>query len=126
MNTHSDGPTFFPEKTGIDYRPELITQLNAPALGNSTSTAHSDPWVAADATETVGNNADAYVDLNAPDGYTPPGDFRAHISAPGLFDWAYDTSKTPKSSQDQQMGAITQLFYNVNYYHDWYYLAGFD
>ena len=137
MRTPYDGPqgnnaTPFPPGTKIaSYQPtfvpqQLITQVNAPMLSGSNSPAKNDPWLDPGATETVGNNTDAYVDLKPPDGYNPPDDFRAKITSPGLFDRTYDISKAPKSSVNQQMAAITQLFYNVNYLHDWYYLAGFD
>ena len=137
LRTPYDGPqgnstTPFPANTPINslqpgFLPQqLITQLNAPALSGSGLPAKNDPWLDPAATETVGNNADAFVNLVAPDGYQPPGDFRADVTAPGMFDRTYDTTKDPKATVDQQKAAITQLFYNVNYLHDWFYLAGFD
>ena len=137
LRTPYDGPqgngaTPFPAGTKVDgyaatFLPQqLITQVNAPSLGGSNLAAKNDPWLAPGATETVGNNVDAYADLKKPDGYSPPDDFRADVTAAGLFDRTYDTTQAPKSSAGQQKAAITQLFYNINYYHDWYYLAGFD
>ena len=137
LRTPYDGPqgngaTPFPAGLPVNgYLPafqpqQLITQVNSPALSASTSAARNDPWLPAGATETNGNNADAYVDLGGADGFTPTTDFRADVTAAGVFDRTYDTTKPPKASVNQQKAAITQLFYNVNYYHDWYYLAGFD
>ena len=83
-----------------------------------------DPWLPPSAFETVGNNVDAYVDLFPPDGLSA-GDFRATTSGGTFFDRTYDVTLDPYSSEDQQMAAITQLFYDVNFLHDWYYDAGF-
>jgi large repetitive protein len=104
--------------------PQKMTLLNAmPA----TSIAAADPWLPNGATQTLGNNVDAYVDLVAPDGFTPASaDFRATTTSPGMFDRIYDVTQTPQANQTQQMAAITQLFYVTNWLHDWYYDDGFD
>ncbi|HUT79017.1 MAG TPA: M36 family metallopeptidase, partial [Polyangia bacterium] len=65
------------------------------------------------------------IDLNEPDGLTS-GDFRASTTSPGSFDRVYDTSLAPAVDQEQQMAAVTQLFYTTNFLHDWYYDSGFD
>jgi hypothetical protein len=98
--------------------PNLVSLQNGPISTN-------DPWLPAGAIETNGNNSDAYADLVAPDGFSA-GDFRASITAPNTFDRTYDTSINPNANTTQQMAAITQLFYNVNFFHDWYYDVGFD
>jgi hypothetical protein len=85
---------------------------------------HGDPWLVPGATVTRGNNADAYADLVEPDGLDA-GDFRASVSSPSRFDWSYDTGLDPQASQAQQMAAITNLFYVVNWLHDYWYDAGF-
>lgn len=85
-----------------------------------------DPWLAPGATETHGNNVDAYVDLVAPDGLTDPGDFRGSVSAAGQFGYLYDTSLAPNANVNQQQASIAQLFFTTNFLHDWYYDAGFD
>jgi hypothetical protein len=137
LRTPYDGPqgngaTPFPAGLAVNgyvpvFQPQqLITQVNSPALSSSTLPAKNDPWLAPGATVTSGNNADAYVDLGGGDGFSAGTDFRADVTAPGLFDRIYDPSKAPKSSTNQQKAAITQLFYDINYYHDWYYVAGFD
>jgi hypothetical protein len=47
----------------------------------------ADPWLPAGATETRGNNVDAYVDHKNPNGLQlDDGDFRASVTAPGVFD----------------------------------------
>jgi len=86
----------------------------------------SDPWLAPDALETTGNNADAYVDLSSPDGFTPGVDFRADLTGPRTFDRRFDTSIEPVATVDQQKAAITNAFYTVNWLHDYWYDSGFD
>ncbi|MEA2572342.1 MAG: large repetitive protein [Acidobacteriota bacterium] len=93
----------------------------------------NDPWLAPGATETVGNNADAYMDLFNPDGYTPvaapadpaTGDFRAQITSAGQFLHTHTPDSEPKLAEPRQ-GSLQQMFYNVNFLHDWYYDAGFN
>ena len=84
-----------------------------------------DPWLAPDATETVGNNVDAYTDLAPPDGRAL-NDRRGAVTAPGTFDRSYDLRLGPTANADQSMAAATQLFYVTNWLHDWFYDAGFD
>ncbi|MDY7227082.1 myxosortase-dependent M36 family metallopeptidase [Hyalangium rubrum] len=98
--------------------PELVTLQNAPFSRN-------DPWLPAGATETVGNNVDAYVDISGADG-KDASDFRATVTAPGGFDRVYDVTQQPGVTQDQRMAALTQLFYVNNFLHDWFYDAGFN
>jgi hypothetical protein len=96
----------------------LVTLANGPI-----STA--DPWLAAGATQTTGNNAEAYADLVAPDGFSN-GDVRATTTAPTTFDHRFDLQSQPEASTAQRMAAVTQLFYDVNYLHDWFYDSGFN
>jgi large repetitive protein len=85
----------------------------------------NDPWLPAAARETIGNNVDAYLDLTPPDGFTLGTDFRGQASSPGEFDTASDPALDAASSTDQQTAGVTQVFYDVNWFHDWYYAAGF-
>ncbi|HTH06342.1 MAG TPA: M36 family metallopeptidase, partial [Ilumatobacteraceae bacterium] len=121
----ADGPTedATPHPTGVpdgsypDYvGPSVVTVDSLSATG--------DPWLAADATTTSGNNVDAYADLSAPNGLGS-GDFRATASGT-TFDHSYDTTKGPLIDTDQQMASITSLFYIINWLHDFWYDAGFD
>ena len=113
------------------------SQFAAPSDVNLTNFPFSrnDPWLPPGATETVGNNVDAYVDLLAPDGFGTPtttapsdpvtADFRAQITAPGQFLHSQIPDGNGMLAEGRQ-GAIQQLFYNLNFLHDWYYDAGFD
>ena len=108
--------------------PSDVTLANFPFSKN-------DPWLPPGATETVGNNADAFLNLYDPDGYgdpttttpadPPTGDFRAQITAPGQFLHTQIPDGNTGLAEGRQ-GALQQLFYDVNFLHDWYYDAGFD
>lgn len=84
-----------------------------------------DPWLPVGATETLGNNVDAYTDVNAPNGFSA-GDLRAQTTSPGAFARVYDVNQGPLASPSQQMAAVTQLFYVTNWLHDYFYDSGFD
>ncbi len=123
-----DGPqgvTGTPHPTGLPdgYQPPLVLPRLVTLQNGPIST--NDPWLAAGATETRGNNADAYADIASPDGFGT-GDIRAATTAAGKFDRTYDTAQTPKATADQSAAAVTQLFYNVNFLHDWFYDVGFN
>ncbi|WNG41521.1 aldo/keto reductase [Archangium violaceum] len=127
--TPLDGPAgsvATPHPTGIpntfDAPPlvpsSLITLQNAPFSRN-------DPWLANGATETRGNNVDAYADLTRPGGFSD-GDLRASVTAPGVFDRTMDFSIQTYANPQQTQAAVTQLFYVNNWLHDWFYDVGFD
>ncbi len=97
---------------------------------NKNANGTFDPWLPTGATETKGNNVDAYSDRNSdPNG---PGDgfdgadSRADVTGPQTFDRAYDPTRAPNSSPDQVKAAITQIFYVTNWMHDFWYDSGFD
>ncbi|MBL0275067.1 MAG: M36 family metallopeptidase [Anaeromyxobacter sp.] len=130
-----DGPQGLagtPHPTGLldGYQPPLAAQRLVTL--QSLPFSRNDPWLPAGAVETSGNNADAYADLSAPDGFTSlvessaSLDQRAAVTAPGAFDHAYDLAQDPLASASQIQAAVTQLFYDVNALHDWFYDAGFD
>jgi hypothetical protein len=92
----------------------------------SASFSKADPWLAAAATETTGNNAEAYVDANSPDGFTAFRDLRGATTAAGTFNYTYDFAAQPNANNTQRSASITQLFYTVNWLHDIFYDSGFD
>src|SRR4029077_10771312 len=79
------------------FQPNLITLANGPI-------SPADPWLPQDATQTVGNNADAYLDLNPPDGLTA-GDFRAAVAPSRTFGGTYDVTAGPDATRAQQEAA---------------------
>ncbi|MBS1152842.1 MAG: Peptidase, (Fungalysin) family, partial [Myxococcaceae bacterium] len=118
-NAPSPHPTGTPNQYNPPFvAPSLLTVQNGPISTN-------DPWLPSGATATTGNNATAYADIASPNGFSA-GDLRATLTGPLAFDRIYDTAQSPSASSDQRMAAITQLFYNVNFFHDWYYDKGFD
>ncbi|HJL14419.1 MAG TPA: M36 family metallopeptidase [Sandaracinaceae bacterium LLY-WYZ-13_1] len=106
--------------------PALVSQTVIRVEGLNTNPAGAaDPWLPAGATETRGNNVDAYADLAAPDGFSS-GDLRAGTTAPGVFDHAYDPALAPDANDAQRQAVITHLFYVNNWLHDVFYDLGFD
>ena len=99
-------------------RPQSVTLSN---IGFS----QNDPWLPAGATETKGNNVDAFVDLFSPEGVST-GDFRAATTGLDEFDYTYDPLINPDANTNQQMAAIVNAFYVTNFLHDWFYDVGFD
>jgi large repetitive protein len=111
--------------------PSLVALENA---GLSTN----DPWLPAGATVTTGNNAEAYADLNdflsqgvhVDDGFnlsTDGGvdDVRGVRTAPGVFGDTFDPALGPSGATQRNAG-LAQLFYTVNWLHDWFYDKGFN
>ncbi|MCG8433075.1 MAG: M36 family metallopeptidase [Gammaproteobacteria bacterium] len=111
-----------------------------------------DPWLPVGATETAGNNVDAFFNSLVRDGvnnwdlaYGPQfqavdGDFRAQLTSPNTFDYAYDVANAPHDffqkyanadvlpdSSDAQLNAkVVHAFYLANWLHDLFYNHGFD
>ncbi|MGE3629981.1 MAG: M36 family metallopeptidase, partial [Sandaracinaceae bacterium] len=92
---------------------------------NTNPTGLPDPWLPAGASDTRGNNVDAYADLGSPDGFSS-GDLRASTTAPGAFEHMYDPLTAPDANGGQRQAAITQLFFTTNWLHDYFYDQGFD
>lgn len=104
--------------------PNLVSLVNA--ITNPASVAAGDPWLDDTATETVGNNANAYANLTGSDALNPPGDYRADLTSAFAFDRVYDTAQDPQTAPEQIKASVTQLFYMNNFLHDWYYDDGFN
>ena len=119
----SPHPTGVPDGTTSPFLPSNLVTMGG---FNHPPSGVPDPWLAADALETNGNNADAYVDFSAPDGLTPGVDFRANVTSPRSFDRTYNTALGPTATVDQSKAAITNAFYTVNWLHDYWYDSGFD
>lgn len=126
----ADGPMedFTPYPTDVPGEgPQKVAEPALIAMEgfNTNPDGLADPWLPPGATETRGNNIDAYVDHNSPDGLDDS-EFRATVTAPGIFDRVYDVLAEPLVSQAQSMAAITQLFYVTNWLHDDWYDSGFN
>lgn len=107
------------------------TQTITPVLSNliklnSGPISTSDPWLPNNATQTIGNNVEAYADLQAPDGFSL-GDLYGQVSAPLQFNYRYQFALPSSLKYPKQIhAAITQAFYTTNFVHDWLYDHGFD
>lgn len=84
----------------------------------------SDPWLASGATVTTGNNVEAYADVTSGDGFNS-GDVRADVTAPGVFDRTYDPVQNSDANSDQIKAEVTNMFYIINWLHDYWYDSGF-
>lgn len=126
--TPLDGPQadYTPHPTGTPdgKRPAFIPPQRVSMEGFN---GKGDVWLPSGATESRGNNVDAYADLSAPDGFTPGSDLRA-ATVPGSrrFDHVYDTNLGPLARAEQTQAAVTQLFYTTNWLHDDFYVSGFN
>ena len=87
--------------------------------------AAGDPWLPPDATETIGNNVDAYADLTIPDGFND-GDVRGLTSAMDVFGQLYVPTLGPQDNAEQTLASAQHLFYVNNFLHDAFYEHGFD
>jgi MYXO-CTERM domain-containing protein len=126
----SDGPMadFTPHPTGNpdnSYPPFVAPVLVSMDGFNKNPSNTFDPWLPKGATETKGNNVDAYTDDGAPDGFSA-NDLRADVTGANAFDRVYDTSAGPQASANQKKAAVTQIFYVTNWLHDWWYDSGFN
>ena len=121
----ADGPLadYTPNPLGMpsSFYPAPVASNLIAIVGNNHL---GDPWLPPSSTETVGNSIDAYTDFNAPDGLSA-GDFRGSASSPGVFDHTYNFGAEPLSSTEQQQAAITELFFTMNWLHDFWYDNGF-
>ncbi|MDC0723594.1 M36 family metallopeptidase [Nannocystis bainbridge] len=122
-----DGPLadFNPHPTGVPgvvpdgYSDAALVMVEGL---NTNPEGVPDPWLPANATQTVGNNVDAYTDSLDPD--PVENRFRATVTDPGVFDRTYDFTQAATASEDQLMAALTHAFYVTNWQHDWWYDSG--
>jgi hypothetical protein len=121
-------PTGTPDNSDPAFIPPSLVAIEG---FNHNPAGVDDPWLLPGTTQTLGNNADAYSDFVAPDGYSN-GDLRAvttstnSTTGSGTFDYTYDTLLAPQASNTQIMAATVQTFYVVNWLHDWFYDSGFN
>ncbi len=125
-----DGPQadYTPHPTGVSDNSDpafIAPNLVAMEGFNVNRNGVADPWLPAGASETVGNNVDAYTDVVGQNGYSN-GDLRATVTGGLSFDRVYDVDQEPLATPAQQMASVTQLFYVTNWLHDYWYGSGFD
>ena len=117
-NNGSPHPTGQPDGFQADFGvQDLLTIRHAGIVTQ-------DPWLPAGATETRGNNVDAYIDASAPDGFTEDSqDMRAKINGNNEFNYVFDPTKDANADETQKQAAVVNLFYTINYLHDVFYLS---
>lgn len=134
-----NGYTPFPSTNPTD----TIVRMPTPAMPNLVTLVagpianpDANPWLANDATETLGNNVDACLDLNdtfvdgiisTPLNTCDPllGDERGTPSSDHTFDYVATPDADP-STAAARGGAVVSLFYLNNFLHDWWYDHGFN
>jgi hypothetical protein len=121
-----DGPlqSFAPHPTGTPdgSEPSLIaSNLVVMEAFNSTL----DKWLPDNATTTSGNNAETFADLDDNRVFTP-GDVRPEIQ-PGsrILSYNYDHTRGPIDTATNSRAAAVNVFFLVNWMHDWWYDSGF-
>ncbi len=86
-------------------------------------------WMTDGANVTTGNNVDAGLDIDGSNGIDPSG--RAIGSPNRVFDFSYNPAPgipdpgDPPTGTDYRNGAVTNIFYGTNRYHDALYALGF-
>ena len=129
-----DGPMgtlFDPHPSGTNDGTQFSGAVPQVDMTIASSVYSSDPWLPTNATVTTGNNVDAFVDLSSPDLFTPNSlDLRADLIPPvppgSTPSFARDYDPLTPNAVNQQKAAVLQMFYNVNFFHDWYYVSGFN
>lgn len=124
-------PKLVPLPDGAQHSFVPMQDVQLPNFGFS----NNDPWLAPGATETNGNNVDAFVNLFSPDGLGNPittapvdpvnGDHRAQITGTDEFLHTHQPD-VDGYSVSARSASTTQLFYNINFLHDWFYDSGFN
>jgi hypothetical protein len=111
--------------------PNLVTLDSAPFSRN-------DPWLVGTANRTQGNNVEAFTNMLSPDGFGTPGtdecnvalpvdgDLHACVTSPTRFDHTYNHGLRRTRTARRSPLPSRNLFYTVNYLHDWFYDAGFN
>lgn len=123
-----DGPqgsaaTPHPTGTTDGFNPGTVPQTLVTLVHAGLSTG--DRWLPAMASDTRGNNVSAYADIARSNGYTAGSDVLPTTTDVEVFDYPYDFALSP-SVTSQRAAAVVQLFYDNNFFHDWFYDLGFD
>jgi len=113
----SPGPT---APNGFQYPEELQQYVTVPAA--SIAAWSPNGWIDDGVNETLGNNVDAHLDLDADDVADQP---RPMGTPARNFDFPIDLTLGP-ADRMYQSAAVAQIFYLSNRFHDRMYALGFD
>ena len=130
-----DRNTPFDSPWGTDYSPftseavaedpyDSFIEQNNPVVWNGP-TQRNEPWIEEGVTTTDGNNVVAYLDLGGGRGFQDETDIMGKMTGNNEFIYPYDSSLPPQAEVNQQ-AAVVNLFYVINYLHDWFKDFGFD
>ncbi len=114
---------------GQGLQPPGISRTSVTLIGNETpNTFNNLGWITDGVNVTTGNNVNAGVDLASPNGIdtNPPGQA---TGTNRVFDFSYSPApggNDQPSTANSRNGAVTNLFYWTNVYHDRLYLLGFN
>ncbi|MFL6528232.1 MAG: M36 family metallopeptidase, partial [Chthoniobacterales bacterium] len=112
---------------GMNFQAAAISRTSVTLIGNEPpNTFNSLGWITDGGNVTTGNNVNAGVDLVSPNGIDTGG--QATGSPTRVFDFAYNPAPggtDSPSTTGSRNGAVTNLFYWSNVYHDRLYLLGF-
>ena len=120
-----DGPlqSFAPHPTGVPDGSEpgrvpsnlvVMEAFNGPG----------DKWLPDNATTTSGNNAEAFADLDA-NAVFSAGDVRPEVRSGRVLNYTFSQDAEPLATLDQSKAAAVNVFFVVNWMHDWWYDSGF-
>src|SRR5262249_52566703 len=120
-----DGTTsdFSPHPTGV---PDGSTPTLVPSnlVVMEAFNGPHDPWLATNATTTSGNNAESFADWNA-NRLFDPGEVRPIVKSGRVLNYTYNHALEPQGTPDQSEAAAVNVFFMVNWLHDWWYDSGF-
>ncbi|MFL6210762.1 MAG: M36 family metallopeptidase [Pyrinomonadaceae bacterium] len=108
---------------GANFQPPFIARTNLTLV--SELPAFDDlGWITDGGNVTTGNNVDAGLDVDGTNGIDAAG--RATGSPSRVFNFTYDPTVDAPSGTSYRMGAVTNLFFWSNRYHDRLYQLGFN
>jgi hypothetical protein len=125
-----DSPAPFSPSTvlpGQGTQPAGVARTSVTLIGNEPpNTFNNLGWMMDGVNTTTGNNVDCGLDLSSPNGIDTNG--RAVGSPNRVFDFPYTPAPSgtdAPTTTNSRNGAVTNLFYWTNIYHDRLYLLGF-
>jgi hypothetical protein len=120
-----DGPlqSFAPHPTGVpDGSAPGFVPANLVVM--EAFNGPGDKWLADNATTTSGNNAVTFADLD--DNRVFGGaDVRPEVKSGRILNYSYSHDIGPLDAPDQSKAAAVNVFFMVNWMHDWWYDSGF-
>jgi hypothetical protein len=112
---------------GVGTQPPAISRTTVTLIGNEVPNTFNDlGWITDGGNVTTGNNVNCGLDLISPNGIDPG--TQATGSPNRVFTFNFNPAPggtDSPSTSDSRNGAVTNLFYWTNVYHDRLYLLGF-